>query len=48
MQCEDKFDDATYGKGSFCKSCGMDLGINPVIIKKKGTKELFCCEECVK
>jgi hypothetical protein len=43
MKCEDKFKDVTYGKGEFCKSCGMDLGLNPI----KSRDNFYCCEECV-
>jgi hypothetical protein len=44
MKCESEFKDTTYGSEIFCKSCGMDIGLNPI---KKGN-ELYCCEGCIK
>ena len=42
MECESKFKDVTYGKGKFCKSCGMDIGLNPI----KQNNKFYCCKEC--
>jgi hypothetical protein len=46
MKCESRFKDASYGHSLFCKTCGMDIGLNPVSKKEKGRKVMYCCEEC--
>lgn len=48
MKCVSKFSDVTYGSDLFCKKCGMDLGLNPIKIRHKGTFEVYCCEDCAK
>jgi hypothetical protein len=43
MRCAE-FKDIIYGNELYCKTCGMDLGFNPI----KKNHELYCCEDCVK
>jgi hypothetical protein len=39
--------DSTFGSDLFCTSCGMDIGLSPVKIKRKGIINLYCCERCI-
>ncbi len=48
MKCELEFKDANYGTELFCKTCGMDIGLNPIRRHHKGVIQLFCCEDCAK
>ncbi|MBR9691588.1 hypothetical protein GOV06_02280 [Candidatus Woesearchaeota archaeon] len=43
MQC-DEFKDSTYGSELFCRTCGMDIGLNSI----KRRDEIYCCEDCTK
>ncbi len=48
MKCISEFEDITYGGDLFCKACGMDIGLNPVKVSRRGNIELYCCEGCAK
>jgi hypothetical protein len=44
MNCDK--DNATYGSTLFCKSCGMDIGLSSVKIKRNQRIEYYCCIDC--
>ncbi|HII72317.1 TPA: hypothetical protein HA265_06190 [Candidatus Woesearchaeota archaeon] len=46
MECGCELKDSTFGGPKYCGVCGMDLGMNPVVSKKKGVKEYYCCAGC--
>lgn len=46
MKCESTIKDAVYSSSLFCKTCGMDIGLNPVQKRKGARMELYCCEDC--
>jgi hypothetical protein len=46
MKCESRFKDAVYGADLFCRTCGMDIGLNPVTKKTRGRTIKYCCPEC--
>lgn len=48
MKCETIFKDASFHAELFCRSCGMDIGFNPVKTHHRGEIELYCCEDCAK
>jgi hypothetical protein len=48
MKCISEFKDASYGSDVFCKVCGMNIGLEAVIVIRGGIKGPYCCEECAK
>jgi len=44
MGCETVCRTRNYGKGLFCRVCGMDVELDFII--KKGN--VYCCKECEK
>lgn len=52
-----KFKGVTYGGKIRCKSCGMDLGLNPISrsmglnpikVRKRNRAIIYCCEDCAR
>ena len=48
MRCNLSIEDATYGSKLFCKTCGMDINLNPIVLNNRRYIKLYCCKECAK
>ncbi len=48
MKCELEFKGISYGSKLFCKTCGMDIGLNPIKVHHKDVIQLFCCRDCAR
>lgn len=46
MRCESEFHDVNYSSDLFCRTCGMDVGLNPIKVHYKRKIKLYCCEDC--
>ena len=46
MNCECDFEKAGFGAYLFCKTCGMDMPLKPIIKKGRSTTQIYCCEGC--
>ena len=47
MTCDCEINELDYGAELFCKSCGMNIGLQAVKKRINKKEEYFCCEGCV-